>query len=441
MYKRADFLYSLFLYLTLAFGISSCYDETNSYGKDLVESSFRTILIDSSTVTVTSVMIDSVETSAKGIGLVGRYTHPLWGKVISSAYIPYSHPSYSTDIEEVVELDSFVFSMNLSGYFIGDTTLIQQIELHQLKEKVVLNDNDYLYSNSSFNYDPTPLATRSFKPKPKSGESLEIRLPDALGKDLLTRFHRRDQEVSADFFEDYFKGIVILPGENSQTIQGLAVGDTASSLKLYYHLADGLKNSQVLVFPVKTANQFNHIDHDRKGTPLESYPTKQVEIPSAEIGNRGFLFGGIGWYTRLSFPYLNNLMQQGEQVEISQALLKIYPEPNTYSDFNPLPDSLFLYIVDENNVVINTVNDYLGTEVQGGVLVKDNIYKENTYYYFDVSNFMQDELGTIGKYKHNLLLVFDENDITKTFKNLTINDQAGRSPIVLQITYRIYESY
>lgn len=441
MRKKNSSFALLFMCVMVAAGISSCYDEANSYGEELVESPFRTVFIDSSTVEVTSVLIDSVETSAKGVGLVGNYTHPIWGKVISSTYLPYSRPTYSTDIDETVVFDSLVFALNYSGYSIGDTTLMQQIEVHRLTEKVVLNDNGYLYSNSSFKYDPVPIAVGSFKPKPNSGTTVEIRLPDDLGQDLLTRFHRRDQAVSSDFFEDYFKGFVLTPGENSQTIQGLAVGDTACAMKLYYHIADGTLNQQSLVFSVNTSNQFNHVNHDRKGTSLESYGSRKVEIPSSEIANRGFLFGGIGWYSRLSFPYLNSLMQSGEQVEISQAYLKIYPEPSSYSDSNPLPDSLYLYIVDENNVVTNTVKDYLGTEVQAAVLVKDEIYKENTYYYFDVSDFMQDELGAIGKYKHSLFLVLDDDDITKTFRNLTINDQKGRYPIVLQITYRIYESY
>ena len=56
---------------------------------------------------------------------------------------------------------------------------------------------------------------------------------------------------------------------------------------------------------------------------------KGVEIPSAELGNRGVLFGGLGWYTRLEFPYLNNLMQQGTQVEIESALHKIYTDQFT----------------------------------------------------------------------------------------------------------------
>ena len=98
-------------------------------------------------------------------------------------------------------------------------------------------------------------------------------------------------------------------------------------------------------------------------------------------------------------------MQQGTQVEIESALLKIYPEQGTYSDYNTLPDSLYLYIADENNVVTDAVTDYLGSEVQRGTLSEDNTFNENTYYYFDVTQFMQEELGAFGMYKHNLQLV------------------------------------
>lgn len=53
---------------------------------------------------------------------------------------------------------------------------------------------------------------------------------------------------------------------------------------------------------------------------------------------------------------------------------------------------------------------------------------------------MKEELGTFGKYKHNLQLVFSEDDYTGTFKNMTFSDQQGRSPIVLQLIYKVYES-
>ena len=420
----------------LCLGLFSCYDENGTYGSDLVDSAFRNVRIDTSTVVVTSVLIDSLETSGKNVALVGRYKHSLWGVVSSHSFIAYERPSYGTDPDETVVLDSLVLSLAFDGRFVGDTTLQQTLSIYQLTEKIVLNDNGYLYNNSSVSYAPEALAVCSFKPKPKGGEKLEVRLPDALGQDLLSRFHAQDQAVSEDRFEDYFKGVAIVPDlAGSESLLTFTVADSSAALVLHYHLSDELSTEKELWFFPNTDTQFNHIDHDRSGTDMAGYPMKGVEIPSAELGNRGVLFGGLGWYTRLEFPYLNNLMQQGTQVEIESALLKIYPEQGTYSDYNTLPDSLYLYIADENNVVTDAVTDYLGSEVQRGTLSEDNTFNENTYYYFDVTQFMQEELGAFGMYKHNLQLVFNSDDYTGTFKNLTFNDQGGRNPELVNRFY------
>ncbi|WP_099464069.1 DUF4270 family protein [Parabacteroides provencensis] len=438
MYRQSLF----FIPLLFLLGVSSCYDDANTFGSGLVESSFRNVVIDTCTVNITSVLIDSLETSGKEVALIGQYTHPFWGTVSSSSFIAYKHPSYETDIAESVVLDSLMLSLSYNGHFIGDTALVQRFSIHKLTEKIVLNDNDYLYNNSSVQYDTDPLAVVAFKPKPGSGDRLEVRLSDAIGQDLLTRLHNRDDLVSDDRFEDYFKGIVIIPEKTeSQSLLSFNVSDSSALLNLHYHVIGEVGTERTLSIQPNTDTQFNHIDHDRTGTLLEGYPSKQVEISSSLLDDKGFLFCGLGWYTRLEFPFLNNIMQHGEQVHIDQALLKIYPDPSTYSDFNPLPDSIYLYIADENNVVTDAVKDYLGSEVQSGVLERNDADKGNTYYYFDVSDFMQEELGTIGMYKHNLQFVFSSDDYTGTFRNLTFSDQNGRSPIVLQLTYKIYESY
>ena len=195
--------------LMLCLGLFSCYDENGTYGSDLVDSAFRNVRIDTSTVVVTSVLIDSLETSGKNVALVGRYKHSLWGVVSSHSFIAYERPSYGTDPDETVVLDSLVLSLAFDGRFVGDTTLQQTLSIYQLTEKIVLNDNGYLYNNSSVSYAPEALAVCSFKPKPKGGEKLEVRLPDALGQDLLSRFHAQDQAVSEERFEDYFKGVAI----------------------------------------------------------------------------------------------------------------------------------------------------------------------------------------------------------------------------------------
>lgn len=431
-----------FWLLLLCSTLFSCYDENNSYGDNLVDSAFRNVMVDSCTVTVASSIIDSLETTGQGLALVGQYTHSLWGTVSASAYLPYSSPTYTTEADEVVRLDSLVLALSYGGYSIGDTTQPMRLTVHRLLEKVILNENDYLYNNSSFAYDPEPIATCTFKPKPGDSERLEIRLPDELGEDMLTRLHNRDDGVSGDRFEDYFKGLVVVPDlDVCRNIVSFSVGDTASALILRYSIEDAIAQEAECVIYPNTETQFYHVDHDRTGTAMESLPLKNLEVASSELDNRGVLFGGIGWYSNLGFPHLNDILQQGERISIESAYLKIYPEPGSWSEFNPLPDSLFLYIIDENNVVTDAVTDYLGTEVQSGTLVKDDSFLENTYYYFDVSTFMQEELGASGKYKHSLQLVFGEDDYTQTFRNLTFSDQEGRSPIVLQLTYKIYESY
>lgn len=427
--------------MILLAGLPSCYDESTTFGETLVDSSFRNITADTATVTVTNVRIDSLETSGTNTILVGQYTHSLWGTITSMSYIPYERPTYGTDIEETVVLDSLMLKLHYNGYYLGDTTLMQTLSVYPLKEKVVLNDNDYLYSNASFAYGAEALGSKTFKPHPGRGEPVEIRLSDELGRQLLSRFHNRDESVSVDLFEEYFKGIAVVPDASNKTLLGFSVGDTLSAITLYYHIKDEHGNPQTLVFSPNTSTQFNHFDHDRSGTLLPAAATKNEEITSAQLGDRGFLFGGLGWYTRLEFPHLNNIMQQGVQVDVQNAILRIYPEVGTYSEYNSLPDSIYLYIADENNVVTEAVTDYLGTEVQGGVLVRDDAFPENTYYYFDVSSFMQQELGAFGINKHNLQLVFPSASYNSTFKNLTFSSQKGKNPITLQLTYTIYESY
>lgn len=431
----------IYCLLAVIVSVSSCYDENNTYGESLVDSVFRNVTMDTSTVTVSSMMIDSLQTSGIGVVLAGKFNHSLWGSVTASSYIAYNRPSYNQDVDDVVTLDSLVLVLRHSGRFAGDTTQRLNLNVHQLTNRIVLNDNGYLYNRSTVPYDAEILGSCSYRPMPADTSRLFIRLSDELGKDLLEKFHNRDIRVSTDLFEEYFMGLVIMPaGDANQSLLTYAIDDTSAVLSLYYRVSDELENKQVLTFNPNTTTQFNNITHDKTGSLMEDYADRTV-IASELLGNRGLLMGGIGWYASLGFPYLNNIMQHGEQVEIESALLKIYPEPDTYSGYNLLPDSIYLYIADENNVVTDAVMDYLGEEVQSGVLVRDDTFRENTFYYFDVTDFMQQELGTIGMYKHSLQLVFGESDYTGTIRNLTFSDQRGRAPVVLQLTYKIYESY
>lgn len=104
-------------------GVISCYDERNTFGDRLVDSDLRNISMDTSTIVMTAVLIDSLETSGKQVVLAGRYVHPVWGKVSAASYIPYVRPQYSTEADVTVKFDSLMLVLSSSGDFVGDTTL------------------------------------------------------------------------------------------------------------------------------------------------------------------------------------------------------------------------------------------------------------------------------------------------------------------------------
>ena len=98
-------------------------------------------------------------------------------------------------------------------------------------------------------------------------------MPDELGQDLLTRFHNNDESVAINHFEDYFKGIVIMPDEKqSYSLLSFQVSDSLSALVLHYHIEGGYENQQKLVFSPNTTTQFNQLIHERHGTPMEPSP-------------------------------------------------------------------------------------------------------------------------------------------------------------------------
>lgn len=157
---------------------------TITFGDRLVDSDLRNIRMDTSSIITTAVLIDSLETSGKQVVLAGRYLHPVWGKVSAASYIPYLRPEYSTEADVTVLFDSLMLILSSNSSFVGDTTLLQQYSIHLLSEKIMLNDNGYLYNNSSFVYESEPLAVYSFMPRPNVAEKGN-RLPDKWGKTCL----------------------------------------------------------------------------------------------------------------------------------------------------------------------------------------------------------------------------------------------------------------
>ena len=145
-------------------------------------------------------------------------------------------------------------------------------------------------------------------------------------------------------------------------------------------------------------------------------------------------------YLNIDFPFLNDLRAEGKLVTIESALLRLYPVKGTYGERYPLPESLTLYTADENNVTEDVVTDISGSSVQTGSLVTDEMMGEETYYSFDITSFLQSNLGTVGYNRKILQLMLPDNLFFTTLSGVVFGD-AGHpdsSPVKLTILYKTY---
>lgn len=111
-------LYSLIIMIA---AICACQDENSELGKSLVDSSFYNIYVDTCTVDISTILMDSIETRGDSICQLGHYKDPSWGEASATYYAEYSTNSFTPNENYSYSFDSLVLRMTPSGHFWGDT--------------------------------------------------------------------------------------------------------------------------------------------------------------------------------------------------------------------------------------------------------------------------------------------------------------------------------
>jgi len=431
--------------LLLLIFISACRNEESDLGGKWVESDLRNVLTDTCTVKMSTMLFDSVNTSGDSACQVGYYEDATWGKISASCYVEYTFANFTPDEGITYKYDSLTLTMLYNKEYLGDTLKPFRMKIYELKDNIELNTTSgYLYNTSYVAAKTELMSTVSINPKPNKGQKVEVRLSDDLGKIWLNKLlNSADEFTTQDKFRQYFKGLAFMPDESSdKSIMGFTVKDSSMYVTLYYHKVQETAEAQTVKFIPSSTLYFNKVKHDRTGTPLEEFNSKTNEIVSSKLKNLSFVQGLTGFYTKIEFPYLNNLLLQGEMVSIESATLYLYPVKDSYGTFSPLPSSLSLYTANENNVTGDAVTDQLGTSVQDGSLVVDNVLNKNTYYSFDLTSFLQTNLGAIGYDKQNLQLVLPSGKIASSYESVIFGDMKHSvSPVKALVRYKIYKSY
>ncbi len=401
--------------ITLLLFLASCQSEDQTLGSSFVNSNTSIVYVDTFSVSTSTFVHDTIKTSNKSAVLVGKFEDKknIVGKINSQSYIILRN-QVST-LSEYALYDSIVLLLKPSGYYYGDTTSAYTIQVNRVTQDILFNKNDtYLYNNSHFNFEPTPLGEYTFKPKPNKKQLLRLKLEDELGLDFINKLKSSTNafEEQGGFY-NYFKGIV-LRCSNGGSILGYNLDSTRISLYYHYEGSDNVYN--VNFIPTLPSRQFNEITSDRSGTIIENI--SKTPIPSSKLNNYAIVQAGIGLVTRIDFPTVKNLREQTRSFEVIKAELVI--QPSTLMEINYLPSSLNLYLTNKFNDLIGYFTDEDGTSIQDGSLYIDYIYRDNISYTWEITSFIKNQIKTNTPY--NGLLLLPEN-YDYSFDHVIINDQ------------------
>lgn len=383
-------IYSLFIFMIAV----SCDNDLDTlpFGKEIMKPSSRLVVIDSFSVDMSTVIFDSIQTSGKEILLAGIYDDSRLGKIVTKSFFQLGFPKrYSIDNQEYFDSVSLIITYN--GYSCGDTSLMQKLTVRKLSEKLILKDQSYFYNNSSFDYEPISLGEINFYPRPNSKEKLSIALDPSFGQEMFDYLNEaQDDEFKDDEFNNFLRGLVIVPDDAiGNSILGYTVGDTSLCIKVYTHTIEAERVTKEIVFPVtNTKLQFNQITCDWNNNIVFNNHQQKYAIPASETDNITFINAGLGMYTKMTFPTLASLVEL-ENGALIRAKLYFKPAFGTRMD---LPDAsdFVIYKTGKNNSLDAQLIHADGTAVVP-ILNVDELYNEETWYSFDITDHMISELS------------------------------------------------
>ena len=429
-------LYGLLLVGALC-AFFACEDEDSELGESLVTTSFYNVYVDTCYVDIATVLLDSIETIGDTIAQIGHYQDDSWGEVTSIYYTEFNRPTLSPNSDYGYTFDSLTIRFIPSGDYWGDTIPEQRVNIHQISRAIILDNDESLYNINHREIDDEVLTSFVFSPKPEKQTTIEVRLPDELGEQWLNDLVVEDDYLdSQSDFKKVFPGLAFVPEDDGSCITGFSVNDSSMLIQLYYKRVRSSTTSHIIYMTANTDFGYNGILFDRTGTDLTMDTGIENLVHSYDTDNKAYMQGLTGFYNQIEFPYINNLESEGEIVSVEDAYLYLYPVRKSY-DYSRLPEDIYLYITDENNVLEDYVYGSDGVTVQTGNLDYDESYRY--YYLFDMTEFVRNNFGTWGSNRQKLLMNMPDEQVAQTFNQVIFqNDPTEDKRCKLAIRYKVY---
>jgi hypothetical protein len=397
-------LISLFIF-------SSC-EKTGTIGLDIApEDSIKSVFTDTITVNTLTTKEDSVATSNISQNPFGLLTDPFLGTTEANLALGLNLPSDNYSFGTSPSLDSAVLVLKYGDEFYGDSLASNYaINVHQLKS--VFNTSKSYYNTSTwgdyssepvrgsvsnvkrFAWNDSTIITSIVKGGPDKPATVAPQIRIRLNSDFVNQYFLSTNASSKlknnASFSAFLRGLYVTINRNQSTGAGgiifFNLQSTISALEIYYKTPNGSAiDTNVAIFKAVGASEI-------KQTPTSLVQTQvQLQNPNANVSfPTVYVQPMAGLRTRLRFPYLNKLKEQGN-ISINKAELVVTATDAADNIFKPAP-RLTLYQLDiagqrrpvpDNAIGID--NRFLDERIFGG------FYNATSKTYtFNITSYIQD---------------------------------------------------
>lgn len=387
------------LALIFSFSLSSCYKKDIQFATNLGETYTNVVQVDTVAVEMSTVLLDSFQTSSPSSFLLGRYKDDAFGVVTARPFFEIGLPTDVT-LETHAVYDSLELIVKTNHYYYGDTTSSLTFTVNELAETIDFSYSDEFYNSTNFSTKPVPLGIKTMKLRPVVDSVIKIRLDDAKGLELFGKLMNKSDEIqTTDAFTEYFKGITLgVSANDNAVVYGLKVGTEDIIMRLHYHNSIPYEVESYKDFPfLSNSMYFNQVMTDRTNTLLRGNNLKFTEIPSVNTNNQAYSQTTTGTLLKITFPTLREILKMSSSVQLLNASLVLRVAEGSYnSSTTYLPTSFYLAQTDGSNSVGNSVTSGTTTDVLYAAPQLDHIYNTNAIYTFDITSYIKYFLNTPG---------------------------------------------
>ncbi|MDB4924511.1 DUF4270 family protein [Mucilaginibacter sp.] len=385
-------------------------------------------LIDTSTIIVNTIPEDSVVTSALLATPLSYFKDPLFGTTEANLAIDLNLPNRTAYVipPGTISIDSAILVLRYAPGFYGDSIASRyKVNVYQLTERLFpgskyLNTKKWKYDSSSL------LGTRSFFSR--TGDSIKIIQAVAGGPDTLVKippqlripinpnfinnvlYNASTTQLSSNLvFTNNVKGLYITLDKNQSGPGGtfMFALDSAARIQIYYKNYDGtaIDTASVSLPSILHAAEIKHTYSTTVQAELNNTTTTS--------GKAIYLQGLGGLRTRISFPYLKNIVKSlGSNIVINRAELVITAAPGSTIPFMPVR-KLTIYRYDLANQRALVEDATPGDPRAFGTTGFGGFYNAPTQqYHFLLTAYIQDLLA--GATDHGTFIGVVPNNINNT---------------------------